>query len=108
MTAEEYKKQFNEEEAVGWLAIDEVVDKIYAGQEPRHYAPPLHYIAGGTEPLDGISVYESMQQTDHFHFVSYGFSNLYYDPEHAGEEFSKYGFELTFRLKKYSNEDNVT
>ncbi|WP_158827410.1 suppressor of fused domain protein [Mucilaginibacter lacusdianchii] len=108
MTAEEYQSRFTEEDAVGWLAIDEQIERVYANQEPRHYAPPLHYIAGGTEPLDGISVYESKKQIDHFHFVSYGFSDLYYNPEQADAEFSKFGFELTFRLKKYSDDDNVT
>jgi hypothetical protein len=108
MTADEYAKRFQEEDAVGWLAIDQQLETIYPGQEPRHYAPTLHYIAGGTEPLDGISVYESQKQTDHFHFVSYGFSDLYYNPEQAGAEFSKFGFELTFRLKKYTDQDNVT
>lgn len=108
MTAEEYKNRFSEEEAVGWLAIDEPLEKLYPSQEPRHYAPPLHFAAGGTEPLDGISIYESKIQQDHFHFVTYGFSDLYFNPEQAGKEFSKFGFELTFRLKKYSDDDNVT
>ncbi|WP_300074505.1 suppressor of fused domain protein [uncultured Ruegeria sp.] len=34
----------------------------------------------------------------HLHFVSYGLSNLYYDEEAVGGEFSGWGFELTFRL----------
>ncbi|RFZ94779.1 suppressor of fused domain protein [Mucilaginibacter conchicola] len=108
MTTEEYKAQFNEDEAVGWLAIDKPLEQLYPNQEPQHYAPNLHFIAGGTEPLDGISVYKSDKQEPHFHYVTYGFSDLYYNPEQAGKDFSKYGFELTFRLKKKSDDDNVT
>jgi len=107
MTLEEYKKTYTEDDAVGWLAIDSQIDKFYKGQEPKHFASPVPYILGGENPLDGISIYESKKQIDHFHFVTYGFSELYYNEESAGKEFSKFGFELTFRLKKYSEEDNI-
>lgn len=60
---------------------------------------------GGKDPLDGISVYESQKQQDHYHIVSYGLSELYYDEESVGKEFSKYGFEFTFRLKKVESDD---
>ena len=60
---------------------------------------------GGEHPLDGVSIYESKKQTDHFHFVTYGFSELYYDENKIEDEFSKWGFELTFRLKPFE-EDN--
>lgn len=107
MTIEEYKKQFSEDDAVGWLSIDNELEKNYPEQEPKHFAPAIHYALGGEDPIDGISVYESKKQSDHFHFVTYGFSELYYDEESAGGEFSKYGFELTFRLKKDSDNDNI-
>src|SRR5688500_18085555 len=61
-------------------------------------------MVGGEDPLDGLSIYERKNQTNHFHIVSYGFSNLYYDEECAGQEFSNWGFELTFRIKKINNE----
>jgi hypothetical protein len=106
MTNEEYKRRFSEEDAVGWLSIDEALDKIYDKREPRHYGPlcGLHYVAGGTDPIDGASIYESEQQEKHFHIVSYGMSDLYYNPESAGGEFSKWGFEFTFRLKPYAGD----
>ena len=44
MTKKEYRSLFEEDEAVGWLAIDKKIEEIYADQNPRHYAPPLHYI----------------------------------------------------------------
>lgn len=107
MTLEEYKKQFSEDDAVGWLSIDKEFDRLYLNQEPKHFAPPIHYMLGGPDPLDGISIYESTKQTNHFHYVTYGFSELYYDEEKVDGEFSKWGFELTFRLKPFS-EDNET
>ncbi|OXA93219.1 suppressor of fused domain protein [Flavobacterium hercynium] len=107
MTLEEYKKEFSEDDAVGWLSIDKEFDRLYPNQEPKHFAPPIHYMLGGPDPLDGISIYDSKKQTDHFHYVTYGFSELYYDEEKVDGEFSKWGFELTFRLKPFS-EDKET
>jgi hypothetical protein len=104
MTKEEYRQKFTEEDAVGWLAIDHEFEKLYPGQEPKHYGTVLKYMLGGKEPLDGLSIYESDRQTGHFHIVSYGFSQLYYDEESVEEDFSKWGFELTFRVKKIPDE----
>lgn len=105
MTLEEYKKQFSEDDAVGWLEIDKEFERLYPNQEPKHFAPAISYMLGGEHPLDGVSIYESKKQTDHFHFVTYGFSELYYDENKIEDEFSKWGFELTFRLKPFA-EDN--
>ncbi|RYG19331.1 MAG: suppressor of fused domain protein [Chitinophagaceae bacterium] len=105
MNKEDYKKQFTEDDAVGWLSIDAELDKIYPNQEPQHFGTLIKYMLGGEDPLDGMSVYENNAQEPHLHFVSYGLSELYYDEEKAGGEFSKFGFELTFRLKKEGNED---
>lgn len=105
MNIEEYKKQFTEDDAVGWLSMDAELEKNYPNQEPKHFGTIIKYRLGGEEPLDGISVYESNVQEPHYHFVSYGFSELYYDEEKAGGEFSKFGFELTFRLTKENNEN---
>ena len=104
MTLEEYKKEFSEDDAVGWLEIDKQFDELYPNQEPKHFAPAISYMLCGEDPLDGISIYESKNQTDHFHFVTYGFSELYYNEEKLDSEFSKWGFELTFRLKPFSGD----
>lgn len=104
MTLEEYKKEFTEDDAVGWLEIDKQFDRLYPNQEPKHFAPAISYMLGGEHPLDGVSIYESKKQTDHFHFVTYGFSELYYDEEKLDNEYSKWGFELTFRLKPFAGD----
>ena len=107
MDLDTYKKIFSEEDAVGWDVIDEVVDALYPNQEPTHYDPDFPASLGGDSYLDGISVYQSDKQEPHFHFVTYGFSNLYYDEKSAGGDYSGFGFELTFRLKK-TGDKNVT
>ncbi|MRX38163.1 suppressor of fused domain protein [Flavobacterium sp. LC2016-23] len=104
MTLEEYKKEFTEDDAVGWLEIDKQFDRLYPNQEPKHFAPAISYMLGGEHPLDGVSIYESKKQTDHFHFVTYGFSELYYNEEKLDSEYSKWGFELTFRLKPFAGD----
>lgn len=104
MTLEEYKSLFSEEDAVGWSFIDQQLEKVYKNQEPRHYAPPLHYFLGGNDPIDGSSIYDSDQQEFHRHIISYGMSELYYDEEKVGDEFSKWGFEFTFRIKPFDDD----
>jgi hypothetical protein len=108
MTAEEYKQKFKEDQAVGWLAIDEALSKVYGQIEPRHYPPlcGLHYMAGGTDPLDGASVFDSSSGEFHRHIIGYGLSELYHDPEKAGGDFSKWGFEFTMRLKPFAEDKN--
>lgn len=106
MDVQEYKKQYTEDDTPGWSAIDAKLEELYSGQEPKHWAATPHYAIGGEDPIDGISYYEAEYQGEtYFHFVTYGFSQLYYDEESAGGEFSKWGFELTFRLKPYHLDD---
>lgn len=83
--------------APGWDAITEAMTRLYPGQtEPVHYAPIVGYRLGGSDPLDGISIYDG---GDFYHFVTYGFSELY-EKESRNAEYSGYGFELTFKLRK--------
>ena len=105
MTKKEYKEKFEEEDAVGWLAMDKKIEEVYGKTTPRHYAPPLHYILGGKDPIDGTSIYDSDKQEFHRHFVSYGMSEIYYNEDAAGGEYSKWGFEFTFRLKPFAEDE---
>jgi suppressor of fused len=91
-------------EAVGWQAIDDVLQPLYGTTEPLHYAPPIHASLGGPDPLDGISIYRSGAFGDHWHYVTYGFTELY-DKETEDEDVSGYGFELTFRLRALPGEE---
>jgi hypothetical protein len=107
MNPEIYKQQFTTEDTPGWQAIDHQLEKIYGGMEARHYPPlcGIHYAAGGTDPIDGASIYDSSHQTFHRHMISYGMSELYYNEEKAGGEFSKWGFEFTFRLAPFKDDE---
>lgn len=75
------------------------VQKLYPKQEERYYGTLLPYSLGGREPLEGISVWESEKGIPHWHYVTYGFTELY-EKESEDLENSGYGFELTFRLEK--------
>lgn len=102
MNLEEYKQKYTTTDAPGWVAINEAMEKLYPGQEPKHWASAVPYMVGGEDPIDGISFYEAEYKGEKYHhFVTYGFSNLYYDEEGVGNDFSNYGFELTFRLKPF-------
>jgi hypothetical protein len=98
MSADDPDQPDDEEAATpGWDAIDAALAPFYAEQEPVHYAPTLPPQLGGDQPLSGISIYRRREPTPHYHYVTYGFSDLFGDGE-PGSEFSGFGFELTFRL----------
>ena len=103
MNLEEYKQKYDGEDASpGWGSIDYALSKLYENQEPKHWAPDISHMLGGENPLDGMRLYKSNSgNIDHFHIVTYGFSELYYSEKSFSGEFSKFGFELTFRLKPY-------
>lgn len=109
MTLDEYRRKYKgTDDAPGWEAIDARLKNFYPTQEPKHYAAVPHYSVGGNDPCDGISIYESNAGgQEHYHFVTYGFSELYFDEDAFGKEFSKFGFELTFRLKPFPGDDGV-
>jgi len=84
----------------GWDAITEHFDAAYPGQtNPAHYATIIKYRLGGNDPLDGVSVYRATSPVPHWHYVTYGYSDIYGerladDPEAD----SGFGIEMTFRL----------
>ena len=91
-----------DDSAPGWEAIDAEFNRIYPDQpNPLHYGTVIKYMLGGPDPLDGISVYDA---GGFWHFVSYGLSELY-TKESEDPEYSGYGIELTFKLKKSTNDE---
>lgn len=89
--------------AKGWDAIDRALAPVYADQQPKHYGTFLSYRLGGRDPLQGISSYSRVSPVSHWHFVTYGLSELY-EKESDDPEVSGWGFELTFRLSRPANE----
>ena len=82
-------------EQPGWDAIDAALSQLYPDQGPRHFAADLPRRLGGAD-VDGISVYE---RPDHWHYVTYGLTELY-EKESDDPDYSGWGFELTFRLRR--------
>ena len=84
---------------LGWLAIDRALENRYGDIEPRHWGTVVSWRLGGPDPLDGVSAYDSDGPPAHWHYVTYGLSNLYQD-ESPDDERSGWGLELTFRLAR--------
>ena len=106
MDVSEYRERFTPgESAPGWEAIDRAVEPLYPGQKPKHYAATPHQSLGGKDPIDGVSFYNAdYEGRPYTHVVTYGFSELYYDENSVGKDFSKAGFELTFRVAPFGDE----
>ena len=106
MNVEEFREKAKDPEyCPGWDAIDYAFAKQYPDQEPHHYATNLEKRAalGGDQFLDGFSIYQSNH--DYKHIVTYGMSELYADEEALGGEFSRWGYEMTMKLKASSDEE---
>jgi len=84
--------------APGWDAIDAALRPIYVDREPLHYGTIIKRVMGGPDPLDGISIYQNLEPTPHWHYVSYGLTELY-AKESDEKDVSGFGYEFTFRLK---------
>ena len=68
----------------------------------------LPYSLEGKDPLTGLSAYiPKSGDLLHEHIVTYGFSQFFYDEESVGQDYSQYGFELTFRLKVDAEGEDV-
>jgi len=88
-----------ESDAKGWDAIDRAVKPLYDSQKPLHYGTALPFMLGGKDPLQGISVYRRDDPIPHWHYITYGFTELF-AKDSSDPEISGYGFELTFRLQR--------
>ena len=87
----------------GFDAISEKMKQLYPGQDGTYYDTIIPYSLGGGDPLDGVEVWESERGVPHWHYITYGFSELY-EKENDTPDVSGYGFELTFRLKRSGEE----
>jgi hypothetical protein len=83
--------------APGWDAIDAALSPLYGARPPKHYGTLIPYRLGGPDPLHGISAYFNESPTPHWHYVTYGLTELW-EKEGQNPDVSGFGFELTFRL----------
>ena len=87
----------------GFDAIAHAMQRLYPDQEGLYYGTIIPAFLGGNDPLDGVEVWKSQRGVPHWHYVTYGFTELY-NKESEDLQTSGYGFELTFRLKRGDEE----
>ena len=81
--------------APGRAAIASALDVLYQGRQPRTFENANPWSRGGEDPLDAISVWQRAEPVPHWHYVSYGLSDLY--AKKSPSSASGFGFELTLR-----------
>ena len=108
MTFEEFKARQDDDDFVpGWDEIEAAFTEVYGDTAPEHFGTTITSRAmfGGPEYLDGYSAYPS--EKGYAHIVTFGMSELYYDEESFGGEYSKWGYEMTIKLKDTAPKDCV-
>jgi hypothetical protein len=90
--------------AHGWDAIEQAFGTLYPGQTAKHWRHDgvmrMHDLRNPPEnPFDGVSIYDA---GPFWHYVSFGMSDLY--GKESNDEWSGFGYELTFRLAKPPSE----
>ena len=102
MTREEYAKRMKKHPdwAPGRDAIEAAFAKRYPKTEPVCFESELHDRAafGGDEYLDGFAVYDTGK--GYQHIVTYGMSELYPSMAAFGTEYSKWGYEMTMKVRE--------
>jgi hypothetical protein len=89
-------------DAPGWDAIDAALLPLYGEREPYHVGNVVPYALGGPDPIHGISAYANREPVPHWHFITYGLSELW-EKESTDRAVSGFGFELTFRPTRRGN-----
>ena len=86
--------------AAGWDAIDSALGRLYGDQVPRHvgYAPGRAF----GSVLQGCSAYRA---EGHWHYVTYGLSNIFDEDEGENDGFSGWGYELTWRVRDLTSDE---
>ena len=92
-----------QQEAPGWAAIDAALARLYGRQVPHQFASQRAYEPDAESPLPAIAVYEA-RQPEHWHFVTYGLSELF-EKSSRDPEVSGFGFELTMRVPRGADEE---
>ncbi|TDC97058.1 suppressor of fused domain protein [Actinomadura sp. 7K507] len=87
------------DESPGWDAIDSALRPLYGDTNPFHLGTMLKWSLGGPDPIDGISVYPRSEPVPHWHFVTYGMTELYTKESENLDE-SGWGFEFTLRVAR--------
>jgi hypothetical protein len=92
--------------APGWEAIEGAFERLYPGQVTRiwehHGVHRMDDLANPpANPLEAVRIYDG---GTFWHYVSFGLSDLY--RKESADEWSGFGYELTFRVGKAEGEEN--
>lgn len=90
--------------APGIVAVADALQALYGKRRPLHFENPHPLSLGGADPLDGISVFWRSEPAPHWHYITYGFSDLF-AKESANPAVSGFGFELTMRVAAVRSEE---
>ncbi|MDE6621822.1 MAG: suppressor of fused domain protein [Lachnospiraceae bacterium] len=118
----------------GFTYISNRIKEFYPDQEGLYCGTLIPGFLGGNDPLDGVEIWESDKGCPHWLYVTYGFTDLYPDDDAedsddmedmdsmnaqnniddsdgiddendtGDNQVSGFGFELTFRLKRGSED----
>lgn len=92
----------NGDQAPGLDAINQALTSFYGQKSDRTFSE--NELTGtGSSALESISVYRSQSERPHWHYITFGFSELF-EKESEDPDLSGLGFELTFRLVVSDNE----
>ena len=88
------KEEHQDPGSPGWDAIQAALDALHPSQEPRHvgYVPGLHLGSG----LQGCSAYLC---DGHWHYATFGLSELWAKEDGSDPQVSGWGYELTMRVR---------
>ncbi|MEV0295618.1 suppressor of fused domain protein [Nocardia sp. NPDC050710] len=87
----------------GWDAIEGVLAPLYREITPVHWGTEQPWSLGGADPLEGVSAYPRTDPVPHWHYISFGMTELY-EKEWDNPDDSGWGFEFTFRLARPTGE----
>jgi hypothetical protein len=102
-----YKKTYKEDDWPGLDAINVKEKEVYGDLEPTHWATVVPYELGGEDPLWAIECFKSDNQQKHIHYLTLGFTNLWYNEDFAEDDINGFGFELTFRYAPLKDDKEV-
>lgn len=83
-------------EGPGEAALDAILEAAHPDQRPLLWREPMPEQLSG--PLQQVAAYLVPGPRSHWHYVSYGFTNLHGTGPRPSGPVSGWGFELTFRL----------
>jgi len=118
---EVYKRNVKFEERIakssspGITAISIAIEEVYgikletaSAQQAHCHSPNTNSNRRSTEPIQTISVFSNSDgPIPHWHYVTWGLSELHEKDSNNLEDVSGWGFELSFRLAKTAAEMNV-